>query len=49
MDAASPGVVAYSSHPPGIFARDSEEGVGAYPCFLGFRFVKVSGDGSVTM
>jgi hypothetical protein len=47
MDAASPEVVAYSSQPPGIFAREREEGVGAYACFLGFRFVKVSGSGSV--
>jgi hypothetical protein len=49
MDAASPEVVAYSNQPPGTFARDSDEGVGAYPCFFGIRFVKVSGSGSVMM
>jgi hypothetical protein len=48
MDVASPDVVAYRSHPPGILARDREDGAGAYPCFFGFRFVKVSAFGSGT-
>jgi len=48
-DAASPELVAYTSHPPGILARDREDGVGAYPCFFGFRFVNVSGSGSGMM
>jgi hypothetical protein len=28
-------------------ARDREDGVGAYPSFFGFRFVKLSGRGFV--
>jgi hypothetical protein len=49
MDEASPAVVAYSSQPLGILARDRDDGVGADPCLLGFKLARVSGSGSVMM